>query len=158
MPQIPPKHARPNWGGSIAIARDNLFVANDALLALRPALAQGSPSAAQYQGGGSRYCPPNTTCAESLGDGADDFSENAEQGTGAVNDAMEGVPSNASAISSDASTPAAPAFSAGGPAAHETGGPDGITALPETGGASLAALGSGMLLTAFGLMALRRVG
>jgi hypothetical protein len=116
-----------------------------------PALAQSSPSADQYQGGGSGYCPPGSTCIQSLADGADDFSENAEQGTGAVNDAMGAV--SASAVSGDAS--AAPASSAGSPASYEGGGPGGITKLPETGGASLAALGSGILLVASGLVARR---
>ena len=116
-----------------------------------PALAQSSPSADQYQGGGSGYCPPGSTCIQSLADGADDFSENAEQGTGAVNDAMGAV--SASAVSGDAS--ASPASSAGSPAANEEGVPGGITKLPETGGASLAVLGSGILLAASGLMARR---
>ncbi len=124
-----------------------------------PAPAQSSPSAAQYRDGGSGYCPPNTTCVQSLGDGADDFSENAEQGTEAVNEAMEDAspPADASAVSGDVSAPAAPASSAGGPAAYEGEGPGGITALPETGGASLAALGSGVLLAVSGLMARRIV-
>jgi len=115
-----------------------------------PALAQSSPSADQYQGG-SGYCPPGSTCIQSLADGADDFSENAEQGTDAVNDAMGAV--SASAVSGDAS--ASPASSAGSPAANEEGVPGGITKLPETGGASLAALGSGILLAASGLVARR---
>ncbi len=118
-----------------------------------PALAQSSPSADQYQGGGSGYCPPGSTCIQSLADGADDFSENAEQGTGAVNDAMGAV--SASAVSGDASASASPASSAGSPASYEGGVPGGITKLPETGGASLAALGSGMLLAASGLVARR---
>ena len=119
-----------------------------------PALAQSSPSATQYQGGGSGYCPPSSTCAESLADGADDFSENAERGTDAVNDAINGAPADASAVTGAASAAPTSGESA---AAYEGGGPGGITALPETGGASFATLGSGILLTAFGLMAVRRV-
>ncbi len=123
-----------------------------------PALAQSSPSAAQYQGGGSGYCPPSSTCIQSLADGADDFSENAERGTGAVNDAMaDASAADTSAVSGDASAPAAASSSAGSPAAYEDGGPDGITSLPETGGAPFAALGSGILLAALGLIARRIV-
>ena len=124
-----------------------------------PASAQSSPSASQYQGGGSGYCPPNSLCTQSLVDGADNFSENAERGTDAVNEAMEGASpaADASAVSGDASAPPGPASAEGSPAAYEGGGPVEITVLPETGGAPLAALASGVLLTAFGLMARRIV-
>jgi hypothetical protein len=43
----------------------------------------------------------------------------------------------------------------GGPASAEAGGSGGIKSLPETDGASLAALGSGILLATFGLIACR---
>ncbi len=123
-----------------------------------PALAQGSPSAAQYQGGGSGNCSSDSLCVQSLGDGADDFSENAEQGTEAVNAAMaDASAADASAVSGDTSAPAAASSSAGSPAAYEDEAPGGITALPETGGASFAALGSGILLAALGLMTRRMV-
>ncbi len=100
-----------------------------------PALAQSAPSASQYQGGGSGYCPPGSYCAQSLADGAGDFSENAEQGTDAVNDAMEDAPSNASAVSGGASASGASVSPQGGSAGGSIGGPGGITKLPETGGA-----------------------
>ena len=123
-----------------------------------PALAQSSPSAAQYQDGGSGCPPSSTTCVQSLADGADDFSENAERGTSAVNEAMaDASAADASAVSGDTSAPAAVSSSAGSTAAYEDEGPGGITALPETGGASFAALGSGILLVALGLMTRRIV-
>ena len=147
-----------------------MIIASLTLLCLlcAPALAQSSPSASQYQGGGSGYCPPNTTCVQSLGDGADDLSENAEQGTDAVNDAMEDAPSNASAVSGGASASdgvesVASATAESSPTEGDVAGEDGegpasITRLPETGGASLAALGSGILLATSGLMVRRIVG
>ncbi len=122
-----------------------------------PALAQSSSPAAQYQGGASGYCPPSSTCVQSLADGADDFSENAGRGTDAVNEAMEDVPADASAATGVTSAPAASASSGESAAAYEDGGSGGITTLPGTGGASLAALGSGILLAAFGLIGRRLV-
>lgn len=136
-----------------------------------PALAQGGPSAAQYQGGGSGHCPSNSLCVSGLNDGADAFSENAGQGTAAVNEALEepvasGEASSAPAgsVQSAASATAEPSSTEGGtteeggPEGSGKGGPEGpgtITELPETGGASLAALGSGVLLMLLGLMARR---
>ena len=135
-----------------------------------PAPAQSSPAASQYQGGGSGYCPPGSLCIQSLGDGADDLSENAEQGTDAVNDAMAGTASSvSSSASEEASAPPASAASGsdadgdsrteseGAPGAGTGKGLGSITRLPETGGAPLAALGSGMLL-ASGLVLRRIVG
>ena len=126
-----------------------------------PALAQSAPSTAQYEGGGSGYCPPGSYCAQSLADGADDFSENAGEGADAVNEAMKEP--EAAAVADPEASPSTDATAGsvppeGGPARAEAGGPVGMTSLPETGGVSLAALGSGMLLAAFGLMVRRIVG
>lgn len=121
-----------------------------------PALAQSAPSACQYRPG---PCPSGATI-QSLDDGADAFAQNGARGTDAVNDAMEDVPSpaDAPAVPGDASVPAAPADSEGSPAGYESGGPGGTTVLPETGGAPLAALGSGILLVVFSLIAYRSAG
>ena len=74
-----------------------------------------------------RILPPNGVCAESLSDGADDFSENAERGTYAVNDAMELGPLLAKAGGSGnaAGPPRAPPRSRGaaGPQAPEASPP-----------------------------------
>ena len=86
-----------------------------------------------------------------MADGADDFSKNAGEGADAVNEAMQEPESSPSA---DA-TAAGSVPPEGGPAGAEAGGLGGITSLPETGGAPLAALGSGILLAAFGLIACR---
>jgi hypothetical protein len=129
-------------------------------LVCTPALAQSSPSASQYPGGGSGYCPPGNLCVQSVNDGADAFSENAKQGTDAVNDAMAEpeasaptVPDDASApaVLSDASAPAGSVSPGGGTAGSETGGPGGITKLPETGGPFVVMPGLGVLLVALGL-------
>ena len=93
-----------------------------------------------------------------MADGADDFSENAGQGTDAVNEAMN--ESEAEAVADPEASPSADATAdsippKGGPASAEAGGSGGITRLPETSGAPLAAPGSGILLAAFGLIACR---
>lgn len=120
-----------------------------------PLLAQSAPSTCQYRPGS---CPSGATI-QSLDDGADAFAQNGGQATDAVNDAMEDAsPAGASTVPGDASTPAAPTEPAGGPAGYKGGGPDGITTLPETGGASLVVLGSGILLLVFGLMARKVAG
>ena len=126
-----------------------------------PTLAQSSsPSASQYEPGTCPPGSPGSLCAQSLADGADDFSENAGPGTDAVNEAL-GEPeasANASSVSpgSVESVASAESSSTEGDAASEEGeAPASITKLPETGGAPLAALGSGVLLVAFGLTAHR---
>ena len=121
-----------------------------------PALAQSVPSTCQYETG---PCPSSAE-VQDLGDGADAFSENAGQGTDAVNEALDGPEASASAAgvspNSVESVASAESSSPEGEAASEDGeAPASITRLPETGGASLAALGSGMLLVAFGLAARR---
>lgn len=144
-----------------------------------PTLAQSSPSASQYPGGGSGYCPPGNLCAQSVNDGADAFSENAERGTDAVNDALSGTSSasasapaegptstegsastesSVSPESSDLAGSETDAASADG----EAGGGDRALAslkeLPETGGAPLMVLGTGLALTTLGLMTRKVVG
>lgn len=135
-----------------------------AMVAFAPcALAQSSSPAAQYQGGGSGYCPPDSICAQSLNDGADAFSENAGQGTDAVNGALKVSEASADASSAPpgsvrSAAPATAGSSSPEGGTNEEGDPEGpgkVTELPETGGAPLAALGSGMLLVTFGLTALR---
>jgi hypothetical protein len=93
-----------------------------------------------------------------VADGADDFSDNAGEGADAVNQAMkepgaEAVADSEASPSADATADSIPPK--GGPASAEAGGSGGITRLPETGGAPLAAPGSGILLAAFGLIACR---
>lgn len=131
-----------------------------------PAPAQSSPSASQYQGGGSGHCPSGSICVQSLGDGADTFSGNVGQGTDALNEALEVSEASASASSAPAGSVRSAASPTGGSSSteggtNEEGAPEGavtITELPETGGAPLAALGSGLLLALLGLMARRMVG
>lgn len=121
-----------------------------------PALTQSVPSTCQYEGG---PCPTSAE-VQDLGDGADAFSENAGPGTDAVNEAL-GEPeasANASSVSPGSVESVASAESSsteGGAASEEGEAPASITRLPETGGAPLAALGSGVLLVAFGLTAHR---
>ena len=80
------------------------------LLFCAPALAQSGPSADQYRGGGSGYCPPDRYCVQSLTGGADDLSKNASKGAAAVNEAMVEPEASASAevsaVSGGASAPA----------------------------------------------------
>ena len=123
-----------------------------------PALAQSSPAASQYEPG---TCPPGSTgslCAQSVADGAGDFSDNAGEGADAVNKTMkepeaEAVADSEASPSVDSTADSIPPE--GGPASAEAGGSGGIKSLPETGGAPLAAPGSGILLAAFGLIACR---
>ena len=126
-----------------------------------PALAQSAPSASQYEPGTCPPGSPGSLCAQSsLGDGADDFSENAGEGADAVNEALEEPEAStaASTVPAVASAPANSASPEDGSAAESTGVPGGITALPETGGAPLTVLGSGILLVVLGLMARKVVG
>ena len=123
-----------------------------------PALAQSSPSASQYVPG---TCPdrPNVYCAHSVVDSPDRAADSAARGTDAVNDAMQNSEASAPAASADTSSPAGSASSEDGSAEGAFEGSGGeITELPETGGASPAALGSGALLVAFGLAARRLLG
>jgi hypothetical protein len=122
-----------------------------------PTPAQSSPSASQYRDGGSGYCPPGNLCAQSVNDGPEVFSENAEQGTDAVNDAMSEPEASAPTEPDDASAPAGSVPPEGGPAGTEAGGPGGITSLPETGGAPLTVLGSGAVLASLGFLMAREV-
>lgn len=118
-----------------------------------PALAQTSPASGQY-----------------VGEGADTFAESAEQGTDAVNDAMaetasssaspaasgevsgEASVSPAGATSSNDADGDAQAGSGGAADANTDEGLGSIKELPDTGGTPLAALISGVLLVALGLM------
>ena len=126
-----------------------------------PTLAQSSsPSASQYEPGTCPPGSPGSLCAQSVADGADDFSKNAGQGTDAVNEALEKpeASANASSVSPGSVEPVASAESSsteGGAASEDGEAPASITRLPETGGAPLAALGSGILLVTFGLIACR---
>lgn len=115
-----------------------------------PALAQTSPAEAQY-----------------VGESAEDFADNAGPGTDAVNDAMSGTASSASPSASDgasaspAGVPSSSDADGGSQTGDDTdteGGSGSITRLPETGGAPLAALGSGILLAVFSLIAYRSAG
>ena len=127
-----------------------------------PTLAQSSgPSASQYEPGTCPPGSPGSLCVQRVADGADDFSENAGQGTDAVNEAMN--ESEAEAVADPEVSPSADATAGsvppeGGSASAEAGGSGGITRLPETGGAPLATLSSGILLATFGLIALRLAG
>lgn len=126
------------------------------LVPCAPAIAQTGPATGQY-----------------LGESPETIADNTEPGTDAVNDAMSGTtPSATPSASGEASASPAGDTSgsevdgdgnaqtgSGGTASASTGkGLDSITELPETGGASLVALGSGLLLAMFGLMARRLVG
>jgi hypothetical protein len=125
------------------------------LVPCAPAFAQTGPASVQY-----------------VGESPETFAENAGPGTDAVNDAMAGTASSASSSASDepsdeaSASPAGAASSSDADASGQTGGNGAsvseadeglgaITELPETGGASLAALGSGVLLAMSGLMARR---
>lgn len=113
-----------------------------------PALAQGGP-AAQYPGA-SGDCPSetlNVTCSQSVAGGVEDFTENAGQGTEAVGKAMDEPEGSVAADSVDTPEEAA--------ADGDRGGPDSITELPETGGASPTALVFGVSLVSIGLMVRR---
>lgn len=123
-----------------------------------PALAQSSPSPSQYE---PETCSSSSgACNSSVGDSPEDFVDNAEQGTDAVNDAMEGdsSPADASAVSDEAPASGGSVSPDGRPAGDGTGGPGEITRLPETGGAPLMVLGSGVALATLGLLARKVVG
>lgn len=161
------------------------------LVLCAPALAQNSPAASQYSypiEPESCGTATNVACAQSVTDGVHDIVDNAKQGTGvvngAMNDAVEAPAASASASPEavlSAETGASPesssspdALTAGGETDDaetdrggtgedmndgDTGeeggegeGPAMITVLPETGGASPAILGLGVLLVAAGLM------
>ena len=131
-----------------------------------PTLAQSSPSASQYE-----PCPPGSDsdacAASSVDDSVRDVVENAEQGTDAVNDAMDDAAEGSASASASpeavlatkiaASPEAAPSPGPDATQGSEAPGgePGSITELPETGGAPLAALGSGALLMILGLTARR---
>ncbi len=114
-----------------------------------PVLAQSSPSPSQYEPG-TCPAPPCDSVVQDVGESADDFAENAEQGAAAVNEAM-GEPG--ASPSADASAPAGSVPHGDASAGAEAGGSNEITRLPETGGAPLTALGYGVLLVGCGLMA-----
>ena len=134
-----------------------LVLATATLVPCGPALAQGSPSAAQYTVAPGD-CPSNSrnvACIQSVEDGAEACAENAGQGSGAVNDAIDGTapPASASAESSagESAVSANADTEAGGEAVAST------TRLPETGGVPGATLGLGSALVVLGL-ALRGIG
>lgn len=150
-----------------------------------PAIAQGSPSSSQYEPG---TCPaPCTAQTQSVDDSVQGLVDNAKQGTGAVNDAMDkAVEAPAASVSASpeavlsaetgtGSSPESSSSPGAGTADGETGeggtgeggtsedegedeGPDAITILPETGGASPVFLGLGVLLVATGLLTRRVIG
>ncbi len=130
-------------------------------------------------GGSGIGCPPDAEeCSlQSIDDGVQGMADNAGQGTAAVNDALADPASSAEASTAPpastpvaASVPGATIFSESGDTtgsrkvgenkagedenkgAGRNGGLASITALPETGGPSLAALGSGLLLVTLGLL------
>ena len=132
-----------------------------ALVLCAPALAQSSPAAHQYD--------PGMAETQSVIDGVEDIAGNAEQGTAAVNDAMndavEGpvagtsAPASSEAVLSTRTGASPENASSPGPGAGEDvattyggGGTASITVLPETGGASPTLLGLGVLLAAAGLL------
>lgn len=150
-----------------------------------PAIAQGSPSASQYEPG---TCPaPCTAQTQSVDDSVQGLVDNAKQGTDAVNGAMddaveapaasvsaspEAVLSAETGTGSSPDSPSSPDVgtadgetSEGGTGEGGTGedggegeGPDATTILPETGGASPVFLGVGVLLVATGLLTRRVIG
>ena len=146
------------------------------LVLCSPALAQ-SPSASQYADCASSASAPSETlnivCAQSVQGGVEDFAENAGQGTAAVNEALTEPGSSAAASTASPTSTTEPGEAAvpeSGEAAErpkEKAGEDkakedegagrdeglaSITALPRTGGPSVAMLGSGALLVALGLL------
>ena len=143
-----------------------------ALVFCAPALAQSSPAAYQYDAGDCNSEVAGVSCAQSVAGGIEDFANNAEKGTDAVNDAVEGPIAGTSTPEASASSEAvlptgtgAPPESASSPGPDTARGgattvdgeePVSITVLPETGGASLVTLTAGSLLVVFGL-AVRRV-
>ena len=153
-----------------------------ALIICAPALAQSSPTASQYDPLGPSSCDAATEiCAQSVDDSVQDIADDAEQGTAAVNGAMNDAVAGPAASTSESGTsvPAAsappeavlssetaaspgsvtsPATSSGAGVTEggaTTGGgesPSSITVLPETGGASPVLLGLGVLLVASSLL------
>ena len=121
--------------------------------------ASASPGTVQYQDsfGSAAAGVAGANNASDAGDIPPAFSKNVTNGAEAVNDAMadeapaaEASASTGSAPSSSASAGAVPADAASAGAAAED-----LKVLPETGGASSLALGSGVLLVAGGLCARR---
>lgn len=109
-----------------------------------PALAQESSADVQYVGGG-----------------ADDFADNTEQGTDAVNDALndgEGASASPRAVlSAETGTSTDNSSSTEASETEDDGeGLDSISELPETGGAPLLVLCAGVALLGCGLL-VRRV-
>jgi hypothetical protein len=133
-----------------------------------PALAQSSPPAGQYVDCTSAADDVVECVGQSTADGTEAAANNVGQGTDTVNDAMSGTISSSTGTPASARASASPDVAATGSEANaadiasaseesggkgERGGPASITELPETGGAPLAALGSGVLLTILGLTA-----
>ncbi len=150
------------------------LLASSLALALSSEASAQSPSASQYAD-----CPSSTlegvsaNCILSIGDGVEHIAANAGQGATAVNEVLtEPVSSAAASTASPTSTTAPgeaavpessetakrPKEKAGEDKAKEDEGAGrdkglaSLTALPETGGPSLAVLGSGALLVALGLL------
>ena len=120
-----------------------------------PVLAQtAAPANSQYADCSSSEASVDA-CAN-VGDGIEAFSENAHQGTGAVNEAMQRPGSSAGANTSG-STGASVAGDEN-EASESDEIPASITTLPETGGASPATFGLGVLLVMLGLAARKVVG
>lgn len=132
------------------------------LVLCAPALAQSNPTASQYDPIDPSNCDTATeVCAQSVNDGVEDFADNAEQGAGAVNDAMDGTVGAADAsvlsattgASSESASSPGPGTAEGNATAHE--GLASITALPETGGASPVIPCAGVCLVGCGLLLAR---
>ncbi len=112
----------------ISVERTLLLALTASLLVLMlssGALAQSVPSASQYESGqGARSCPAGTASVQpdtgadlaaeggqvsaSVGDGPCAAADNVGQGTAAVNDALTGTTSSASAASAPGETPVPP--------------------------------------------------
>jgi hypothetical protein len=147
------------------------------LVICAPALAQSAPAASQYR---TNTCPKGVDDGPqqdqvdaSAGDAACAAAGSTGQGTDAVNDALDGTSSASASASTESSASAESSASPEGgdvtgsgtdaaSADGEAGGYDRALAsleeLPETGGAPLTVLGSGLALTTLGLVTRKVVG
>jgi hypothetical protein len=153
------------------------------LVICAPALAQSAPAASQYRTNtcpkGIEGGPQQDQVNASAGDAACATADSTGQGTDAVNDALGGTSSASASAPAEGSASTEGSASAESSASSESsdeagnekdaastdgeaGGDDRALAsleeLPETGGAPLMVLGSGLALTTLGLMTRKVVG
>ena len=159
-------------------ARQRLTTALVLVLALvsvvpcTPAPAQTGPTSVQYVGESPETFADNTepgtdavndamsgSTSSATPSASDDASASPAGGTSNSDADRDGNSQTGSVVAADAGNEALEEPEASANAASEEGeAPASITRLPETGGAPLAALGSGLLLATFGLVAVRLAG